>query len=57
MNITSYADLLNAARQQPEPQRLLFVFTQPELPEGYTEAQIKRFQAGSGGGACPQNVY
>lgn len=54
MNITSYADLLNAARQQPEPQRLLFVFTQPELPEGYTEAQIKRFQAGSGGVLAPK---
>jgi len=38
MNISNFPDLLNAARQQPEPQRLLFVFTQSELPEGYTEA-------------------
>ncbi|MHB1214332.1 MAG: ribonucleotide reductase subunit alpha [Thiobacillus sp.] len=54
MNITSYADLLNAARQQPEPQRLLFVFTQPELPEGYTDAQTHDFQAGTGGVLTPQ---
>lgn len=54
MNITSYADLLNAARQQPEPQRLLFVFTQPELPEGYTETETQRFQAGKGGVLTPR---
>ncbi len=54
MNISNYADLLNAARQQPEPQRLLFVFTQPELPEGYTEAQNQNFQAGTGGVLTPQ---
>jgi hypothetical protein len=49
MNISNYADLLEAARQQPEPQRLLFVFTRPELPEGATEAQKQAFQAGKGG--------
>ena len=54
MNISNYAELLNAARQQPEPQRLLFVFTQPELPEGYTEAQNQNFQAGTGGVLTPQ---
>ena len=54
MNITNYADLLKAARQQPEPQRLLFVFTQPELPEGYTEAQNQDFHAGTGGVLTPQ---
>lgn len=54
MNISSYADLLQAARQQPEPQRLLFVFTKPELPEGYTEAQSQNFQAGTGGVLAPQ---
>jgi hypothetical protein len=26
MNISSFDDLLRAAQQQPEPQRLLFVF-------------------------------
>jgi len=54
MNISSYADLLEAAKQQPEPQRLLFVFTQPELPEGYTEVQIQRFHAGQGGVLTPK---
>ena len=54
MNISSYADLLEAARQQPEPQRLLFVFAQAELPEGYTEAQTQQFQAGTGGVLTPQ---
>ena len=32
MNIASFDDLLVAARQQPEPQRLLFVFAGVELP-------------------------
>jgi hypothetical protein len=54
MNISNYADLLKAAKQQPEPQRLLFVFTKPELPEGYTEAQNQDFQAGTGGVLTPQ---
>lgn len=54
MNISSYADLLKAAKQQPEPQRLLFVFTQPELPEGYTKVQIDRFHAGQGGVLTPK---
>ena len=54
MNITNYADLLKAAGQQPEPQRLLFVFTQPELPEGYTAAQNKGFEDGTGGVLTPQ---
>jgi hypothetical protein len=54
MNITNYADLLKAARQQPEPQRLLFVFTKPELPDGYTEAQQRDFDAGTGGVLTPQ---
>jgi len=48
MNISNYADLLKVARQQPEPQRLLFVFTQPERPEGHTAEQARRFQAGKG---------
>lgn len=54
MNISSYEDLLKAAKQQPEPQRLLFVFTQPELPEGYTKVQIDRFHAGKGGVLTPK---
>lgn len=56
MNITSFADLLNAARQQPEPQRLLFVFTQPELPPGHSAEETRRFQAGIGGTLTPKMV-
>ena len=33
MNIAGFEDLLRAAREQPEPQRLLFVFAGAELPE------------------------
>lgn len=54
MNIANYSDLLKAARQQPEPQRLLFVFTQPELPEDHTEAQAQRFREGKGGVLTPK---
>ena len=32
MYISSFDDLLQAARLQPEPQRLLFVFAAVELP-------------------------
>ena len=53
MNISSFDDLLLAARQQPEPQRLLFVFTAVELPEDATEAQRRRFEAGEGGALVP----
>ena len=56
MNISSYAELLQAAKQQTEPQRLLFVFTQPELPAGYTQVQIDRFHAGQGGVLTPKMV-
>lgn len=54
MDMTNYADLLNAARQQPEPQRLLFVFTQSELPDGYTDDQNQDFLAGTGGVLAPK---
>ena len=32
MNISSFDDLLRAAREQPEPQRLLFVFANTRCP-------------------------
>lgn len=53
MNITSFDDLLAAARAQPEPQRLLFVFAAAELPEGSTPEQAARFAAGQGGALTP----
>jgi hypothetical protein len=53
MDIASFDDLLRAARAQPEPQRLLFVFTQAELPEDSTPQQRARFEAGQGGVLTP----
>ena len=53
MNIAHFDDLLAAARQQPEPQRLLFVFAAAELPEGSTPEQAARFEAGQGGALAP----
>lgn len=53
MGIASFEDLLRAARLQPEPQRLLFVFTGAELPEECTPEQRARFHAGEGGALVP----
>ena len=53
MNISSFDDLLRAARQQPEPQRLLFVFANAVLPDDSTPEQRARFQAGQGGALTP----
>ncbi|WP_432719919.1 ribonucleotide reductase subunit alpha [Jeongeupia wiesaeckerbachi] len=49
MQIASFADFLNAAGQQPEPQRLLFVFTRAELPADATAEEKSRFERGEGG--------
>ena len=53
MNISNFEDLLRAARQQPEPQRLLFVFANAELPGDSTPEQRARFEAGQGGALAP----
>lgn len=53
MNISSFEELLQAARHQPDPQRLLFVFTKAELPEGATREEIERFENGQGGALTP----
>lgn len=53
MNIATFDDLLQAARTQPEPQRLLFVFTGAELPPDSTPAQRRQFDAGRGGTLVP----
>ncbi len=53
VDISSFDDLLRAARSQPEPQRLLFVFADAELPEDCTPGQRARFQAGEGGSLTP----
>lgn len=53
MTLVSFQDLLDASRQQPQPQRLLFTFARIELPEAATEAQRARAQAGEGGNLSP----
>lgn len=53
MNISSFEDLLAAARQQSEPQRLLFVFTGAELADDSSAEQRARFQAAQGGALVP----
>lgn len=53
MNIASFDDLLRAARQQPLPQRMLFVFAEAELPADSTAEQRARFDAGQGGALVP----
>jgi hypothetical protein len=53
MEISSFEDLLRAARAQPEPQRLLFVFAKAELPDDSTPEQRACFQAGKGGALIP----
>ncbi|WP_151702411.1 ribonucleotide reductase subunit alpha [Nitrincola alkalilacustris] len=53
MNIETYSDLINAAKSQPDPQRLLFVLTKAELPEGYSAEQKAQFEQGEGGVLVP----
>ena len=53
MGISSFDDLRRAAQQQPEPQRLLFVFANAVLPEDSTPEQRARFEAGLGGALTP----
>jgi hypothetical protein len=53
MSISSFDDLLRAAREQSEPQRLLFVFANAELPDDSTPDQRARFEAGQGGALTP----
>lgn len=53
MSISSFDDLLRAAREQSEPQRLLFVFANAVLPDDSTPEQRARFEAGQGGALAP----
>lgn len=53
MSISSFDELILIARQQAEPQRLLFVFTTAELPGDSTPEQRARFDAGEGGALTP----
>ena len=53
MNITCFSDLLSAAKIQPEPQRLLFVFAGAELPSEASPEQCAQFANGEGGELAP----
>jgi hypothetical protein len=53
MDIESFDDLLQAARAQAEPQRLLFVFAGADLPAGASALQRAQFDAGEGGELAP----
>lgn len=51
--ISHFDDLLQAARTQAEPQRLLLVFAGAELPDDADAQQRARFEAGEGGALVP----
>lgn len=53
MNITTFDDLLQAARQQPTAQRLLLVFAGATLPDNASPEQRAAFEAGQGGELAP----
>ncbi|MDO9366725.1 MAG: hypothetical protein Q7T58_10410 [Methylotenera sp.] len=53
INISNYESLLSAAKQQVEPQRLLFLFLKASLPEDHKQDQENRFHAGQGGELQP----
>ena len=49
INITDYESLLSAAKEQAEPQRLLFVFLKASLPKHHKGAEEDNFHSGKGG--------
>ena len=53
ISITDYGSLLAAAKQQPEPQRLLFVFLKASLPKDHAGEEEARFNSGQGGQLQP----
>ncbi len=53
MEISHFNDLLAAARQQPDAQRLLLVFAGASLPAGASAEQRARFEAGESGELAP----
>lgn len=56
MEISSFDDLLVAARLQPDPQRLLFVFAGAGLPDDSSPEQRASFAAGVGGELTPMMI-
>ena len=54
MALSTFTDLLEAARSQSEPQRLLLVFAVAELPRDATDEEKARFARGEGGALAPR---
>lgn len=54
MDISTFDELLQAARSQPQPQRLLLVFAGVELPEDATPDEAAGFARGEGGALVPR---
>ncbi len=48
-----FQQLLASAAAEPQPQRLLFVFTSTDLPAGASAAEAARHAAGQGGTLTP----
>ena len=53
MSISTFDELLSAARGQSQPQTLLMVFAGAELADDSTPEQRARFEAGDGGALVP----
>ena len=53
MTISSFDDLIQAAGQQSQPQRLLFVFAGADLPKDCTPEQKESYIQGHGGELVP----
>ncbi|KEF31831.1 MAG: ribonucleotide reductase subunit alpha [Gammaproteobacteria bacterium] len=51
--ISSYSQLIQASREQAEPQRLLFVFCRAELPDDASASEKAAFERGEGGALTP----
>lgn len=53
MSISSYGELLAAARREPQPPRLLFAFARAELPDDAAASERAGFAEGRGGALAP----
>ena len=53
MSITCFDDLVNVAKEQSDPQRLLFVFTMVEEPEEMNARNRQAYEQGAGGNLIP----
>lgn len=53
MSIENYADLITTAKNETNPQRLLFVFAKAVLPDDATPEEKAAFEKGEGGALDP----